>query len=250
MVILSSAELASLAPATAAALSVLETRLQKVADKGYDINQAFSFSEIVHRSPRRYDISLPTGGQSAFSVHVNGLVGAVLGEWSSNKLRESMVVRDGIVTSYPGADKQPLHADGAEDGVFNAFIPLVPVTSQGTEFWLGTAVRTKPSIQCAWRSSADMGQKGIRPEGICKRPKHRAAKKRGALLSVRGLWHELARLCYSTIEFYIEADPMGARGMYRRHLGQSFIGFLPLATTTGRTRTIFLRSQLMTRSSK
>ena len=141
VVVLSCAELLSLAPPQRAAINVLEGRLKRVADRGGDILEPFSFSEIVHRSPKRYDCSLPTGGTSPFSLRVNELVKAVL---AAKGKTSPAVVRDGIVTSFPGASAQPMHADGEEDGVFNAFVPLVDVSTQGTEFWLGTHQEEHP----------------------------------------------------------------------------------------------------------
>ena len=41
------------------------------------------------------------------------------------------------IPGYPRV-QQPFHADGRGHGLYNAFLPLVAVNTQGTEFWVGS----------------------------------------------------------------------------------------------------------------
>lgn len=167
VVVLSCPAISALAPPASAAMKVLALKLQQVRDKGLDIDQPFSFAEICHRSPRRYDVSVPSGGASEFSLLVNRLVRSVLtrvermdasdcglhigaahppGSEDEEFQTDVQDVRDGIVTSLPGADAQPLHADGRNAGVFNCFVPLVDIASDahGPEFWLKSHLTSVP----------------------------------------------------------------------------------------------------------
>ena len=129
--------LEALAPPADNAKQILAGMIARVDRTGVDHDQPFSFAEICHRAPRRYDVHLGAGSsQSEFSMLMNSLVLPVLALRS--KTSENSIIRDGLVTSLPGASAQPFHADGRDGRLFNAFLPLVAVRSQGTEFWLGS----------------------------------------------------------------------------------------------------------------
>ena len=143
-------DLERLAPPAENAQRILASMIARIDRAGLDHNQPFSFAEICHRAPRRYDVHLGDGKSgSEFSTLFNSLVQPVLqscargaratatddGAVAAARIR---IIRDGLVTSLPGASAQPFHADGRAQGLYNAFLPLVPVRTQGTEFWLGS----------------------------------------------------------------------------------------------------------------
>jgi hypothetical protein len=129
--------LEALAPPAENAEQILAGVLARVDRTGIDHDQPFAFAEVCHRAPRRYDVHLGAGSsQSEFSMLMNSLVSPVLALCSETP--ETRILRDGLVTSLPGASAQPFHADGRDGRLFNAFLPLVAVRSQGTEFWLGS----------------------------------------------------------------------------------------------------------------
>ena len=133
-----------LAPPTDNARGILASMLARVKQAGVDHDQRFAFAEICHRSPRRYDVHLGDGSsESEFSSLVNALVHPVLALCGSRVAAQGeaaavRIVRDGLVTSLPGANAQPFHADGRGHGLYNAFLPLVALRTQGTEFWLAS----------------------------------------------------------------------------------------------------------------
>ena len=138
VVVLLCEALEALAPPCDNALQILAGQVSRVQAAGLNIDQPFSFAEICHRSPRRYDVHLGSGlSESAFSTLVNALVRPVIAQCEGDSVR---IIRDGLVTSLPGASPQPFHADGRGVGLYNAFLPLVPVASAGagTEFWIGS----------------------------------------------------------------------------------------------------------------
>jgi hypothetical protein len=139
VVVLKCAALVDLAPPVANAKTILADAIARVDGTGLDSDQPFSFAEICHRSPRRYDVHLGAGSSlSEFSTLVNRCVRPVLALCMSTDLDQVRIIRDGLVTSLPGASAQPFHADGQAEGLFNAFLPLVRVTTHGTEFWIGS----------------------------------------------------------------------------------------------------------------
>jgi len=135
-----------LAPPEQNAKQILAGLIERVDRSGVDHDQRFSFAEICHRSPRRYDVHLGAGtSESEFSTLFNSLVRPVLTlcceshDATDAAARPSLrIIRDGLVTSLPGASAQPFHADGRGHGMYNAFLPLVPIRTQGTEFWVGS----------------------------------------------------------------------------------------------------------------
>ena len=154
VVVLKCEALEAHAPPSDNAEAILQGLMTRMNDLGMDVDQRFSFAEICHRSPRRYDVHLGAGkSESAFSTLFNALVKPVLalcggeagaggsgasadeGGGSPSDVR---IIRDGLVTSLRGASAQPFHADGSNHGLFNAFLPLVAVSTQGTEFWIGS----------------------------------------------------------------------------------------------------------------
>lgn len=140
VVMLKCAALEALAPPAENGKAMLANMLERARRAGVDSEQRFSFAEICHRSPRRYDLHLGNGlSTSAFSTLVNELVMPVLISCATTPADGAVrILRDGLVTSLPGASAQPFHADGREQGLFNAFLPLVPINGQGTEFWLSS----------------------------------------------------------------------------------------------------------------
>ena len=148
VVVLRCSALEALAPPLDNAKGMLANMLTRVSKAGLDRDQRFSFAEICHRAPRRYDVHLGAGtSQSEFSLLVNSLCRPVISECKGGETSSAgdeadsiRIIRDGLVTSLPGASAQPFHADGRESGLFNAFLPLVAVRTQGTEFWTGSHI--------------------------------------------------------------------------------------------------------------
>ena len=149
VVVIKCEELERLAPPLDNARAILAGMIDRVDRAGINCDQPFSYAEICHRAPRRYDVHLGAGtSESEFSTLLNSLVWPVLACCStrSGDTHEAggaadvggRIIRDGLVTSLPGASAQPFHADGRAHGLYNAFLPLVPVRTQGTEFWTGS----------------------------------------------------------------------------------------------------------------
>ena len=144
VVVIKCSALSTLAPPSENAKDILASMISRVDKCGINHDHPFSFAEICHRAPRRYDVHLGAGlSESEFSMLVNSLVRPVLallgvGDGSPVNSAPARIVRDGLVTSLPGASAQPFHADGQDGRLFNAFLPLVAVRTQGTEFWLGS----------------------------------------------------------------------------------------------------------------
>jgi hypothetical protein len=146
VVVIKCEALERLAPPEQNAKQILAGMIERVDRSGVDHDQRFSFAEICHRSPRRYDVHLGAGtSESEFSTLFNSLVRPVLTlcceshDATDAAARPSLrILRDGLVTSLPGASAQPFHADGRGHGLYNAFLPLVPIRTQGTEFWVGS----------------------------------------------------------------------------------------------------------------
>lgn len=149
VVVIKCEELERLAPPLDNAKAILAGMIDRVDRAGINHNHPFSFAEICHRAPRRYDVHLGAGtSESEFSTLLNSLVWPVLARCTRGGMHESAagsrsavggrIIRDGLVTSLPGASAQPFHADGRGHGLYNAFLPLVPVRTQGTEFWTGS----------------------------------------------------------------------------------------------------------------
>lgn len=144
VVVIKCSALRTLAPPSENAKDILASMISRVDKCGINHDHPFSFAEICHRAPRRYDVHLGAGlSESEFSMLVNSLVRPVLAllgvdDGSPADSAPARIVRDGLVTSLPGASAQPFHADGQDGRLFNAFLPLVAVRTQGTEFWLGS----------------------------------------------------------------------------------------------------------------
>jgi len=121
--------LEAFAPPADNAMGILAGMFERMKRAGLDSDQRFSFAEICHRSPRRYDVHLGDGrSTSAFSMLFNELVKPVLALLVVGSA-EITILRDGLVTSLPGASAQPFHADGHAYGLFNAFLPLGEVST-------------------------------------------------------------------------------------------------------------------------
>lgn len=116
----------------------LQGMLSRLKGLGFDpSSDSFSFSEIVHRSPQRYDLRLSrrrarSAPWKAVSASVADWVQPVLAAAEAERLRP---VIEGVVTSLPGSVTQAFHMDGQHG--FNAIVPLVDVGAHGTgtEFW-------------------------------------------------------------------------------------------------------------------
>mmetsp|Transcript_25664 Transcript_25664/g.57558 ORF Transcript_25664/g.57558 Transcript_25664/m.57558 type:complete len:315 (-) Transcript_25664:110-1054(-) len=147
--------LKNVAPTCGQAIDVLADVLVKAKLAGVNLENLFRLSEIIHRSYRRYDIPLSSTKDSKvcnleFLSFVDSMVKPILGMVYDDTLcttersephcgkHDLQVIREGLITSIAGAQTQQFHADGPSPGLFNAFIPLVPVATQGTEFWLGS----------------------------------------------------------------------------------------------------------------
>lgn len=130
----------------------LETLLAAADDAGCNIfEQQYSFSQICHRKPRRWDMRMPQSAawdelceravDQAAPV-LRALCDAET-DGSSPFLAHPRVVMRGLVVSRQGAEEQSFHADG--DGrLFNIFVPLVDIEADGdgTQFWPGSHKRT------------------------------------------------------------------------------------------------------------
>jgi hypothetical protein len=120
----------------------LRGMLSRLENVGFDPHEdSFTFSEICHRSTRRYDMRFSRRrARSAPWRPVSAAVAA----WIAPVLEAAEVQRplrpvlEGVVTSLPGAPVQAFHMDGQHG--FNAIVPLVDVGAHGTgtEFWPGS----------------------------------------------------------------------------------------------------------------
>ena len=119
----------------------LRKRLESVGINADD--DSFSFSEVVHRSRRRYDLSIDLRRTSPDAPWHE--LNAALEHWATPVVRaagfsdlEQAVA--GTLTSLPGAVAQRFHTDGMLPGTFNVLLPLVDVgmLGTGTEFWKGS----------------------------------------------------------------------------------------------------------------
>jgi hypothetical protein len=164
VVVLRCSALEALAPPLDNAKGILASMLARVSKTGLDRDQRFSFAEICHRAPRRYDVHLGAGtSQSEFSMLVNSLcrpvISECMGSESSAPSDDSIrIIRDGLVTSLPGASAQPFHADGRAAGLFNAFLPLVAVRTQGTEFWVSSHIDDDHSKAARLKADDETGE--------------------------------------------------------------------------------------------
>ena len=159
------------------ALRRLEELLTRVDRRGVGREEEFRFFEIVHREGLRYDVPIAwmlergadgtahfdpgSGGGGAMvstdadeaaafgrlhetvDVFAQELISAILAHDSSEGVvpaHEPEPPIAGCVISQPSASSQTWHSDGDQPGLFNVFVPLVPVTpSNGpTELRPGT----------------------------------------------------------------------------------------------------------------
>ena len=147
VLLLAAPVLSAAAPPAAAAVAALSGLLSEVEAvlPDYERRQ-FSFLEVCHRSPCRYDVALSslaaeeTTAWAALDAAVDKLVLPVLEHLDDGPLWSSAAASSGVVVSQPGARHQSYHADGDKEGLLNAFVPLVdvPARTHGTEFWLGS----------------------------------------------------------------------------------------------------------------
>ena len=124
----------------------LSSLLDLVSSVGCDpVEQCFSFAECDHRQRLRYDMSLPDGAEAwselcdrAFELAAPTIEAATGGTAS--------MTMAGAVTSRPGATLQTLHRDGAVEGLFAVFVPLVDIQADGdgTAFVPGSHLRRVP----------------------------------------------------------------------------------------------------------
>jgi len=133
------------------ALTELDTMLARLRRQGFDTEAySFSFSEVVHRSPRRYDMQLDRRRLPPSSPW--NPLGAATADWAKPIIEacgveeERELAVEGLLTSLPGAPHQRFHQDGPNAGSYNCFLPLVDVGAQqsGTEFW--EASHTHPAV--------------------------------------------------------------------------------------------------------
>lgn len=149
-------------------------RLDRLLDisrgRGFDPETcALRFKEVCKRIPRdmRFDIRLPhmniaEDGEQLQCPEADLAAWAMLHEqvhclaWpvleSVLKARDTdgrgLVSKSGCVIAMPGASGQPWHPDGYIDGIFNVFVPLVPITPENgpTEFQPGSQVLVDPEV--------------------------------------------------------------------------------------------------------
>tara|TARA_B100000795_G_scaffold234990_1_gene194429 strand:- start:10 stop:855 length:846 start_codon:yes stop_codon:yes gene_type:complete len=186
VVVLKCEALEAHAPPSDNAEAILQGLMTRMNGLGLDVDQRFSFAEICHRSPRRYDVHLGAGqSESAFSTLFNALVRPVIAlcggeagaEGSGGSADEGggspsdvRIIRDGLVTSLRGASAQPFHADGRNHGLFNAFLPLVPVSTQGTEFWIGSHADEGAALRLKREGSGEyIGESLLEDESVARR---------------------------------------------------------------------------------
>ena len=122
-------------------LSRMRSRLESV---GIDAdNDSFSFAEAVHRSRRRYDLSIdlrrtpPEAPWHELNAALENWATPVVRAAGTSELEQAVA---GTLTSLPGAAAQRFHTDGTLAGSFNILCPLVDVgvLGTGTEFWIGS----------------------------------------------------------------------------------------------------------------
>lgn len=129
----------------------LQQGLNKARENGLDVESGeLRFRELCKRIPAdmRFDICLPhvnlpckdaspgkvcaddTAAWAALFSDVHQWVWPVLKGLLKAQDTDgtNMVHKAGVVIAQPGATDQPWHPDGHQSGLFNVFIPLVPVT--------------------------------------------------------------------------------------------------------------------------
>ena len=98
-----------------------------------------SFEEVRRRGSRRYDLVVsPDGEAPGVAAWADALEEAlswgraVVSAATGCEADQVRTLFSGCVASLPGADDQGLHADGGAPGLFNVFMPLVPLPDDAT----------------------------------------------------------------------------------------------------------------------
>lgn len=143
--------------------------------------EAFSFREIVHRAPGRYDFHNSRAHFSRVCDQAVGCAKEIVNalhdlplhpddrdartSWARRVLpRRPRVITRGTVTSLPGAVAQNFHADGSpmhfalaaklpRFRLFQVFFPLVDIEqdSIGTQFWPGSHLSRREREYWRWQ---------------------------------------------------------------------------------------------------
>ena len=129
----------------------LSQLLDEVESTGYDpIEQSYHFAEVSHRQRQRWDMRPPP------CEHWQLLCDRAL-QAATPIIRDALAMPDesptlvmsGVVVSRPGCTAQGFHADATESHqqqaatsphhrLYTAFVPLVDVRADGTQFWVGS----------------------------------------------------------------------------------------------------------------
>ena len=148
---------------------------------------AFSFREIVHRAPQRYDFRISQDGRFSkvcdeattcakrivYALHdlpLHPHDHDVRTSWVRRALpRQPRAIMSGIVTSLPGASVQNFHADASpmhfalaahvpRYRLFQVFFPLVdiPKDSIGTQFWAGSHLSRREREFWRWQGVSSL----------------------------------------------------------------------------------------------
>ena len=140
--------------------SRLELLLNAVGAAGLDAEEMhYSFTEICHRAPLRWDLRMPEESAPAF----NDLCQEAF-QQSTPALRQltgceaPRLVMSGAVVSRAGAKSQHVHTDGDDSGLFTIFIPLVdiPPESDGTSFLPGSHIESDVLVRAAMSEAGVM----------------------------------------------------------------------------------------------
>lgn len=137
-----------LASASSERLSLL---LDEVESVGYDpIEQSYHFSEFSHRQRKRWDMRPPTSEewQDLCDCAMAAATPVIQDSLALPDERPKLVM-SGVVISRPGCTAQGFHADATEahqqqaaaaprHRLYTAFVPLVDVQTDGTQFWVGS----------------------------------------------------------------------------------------------------------------
>ena len=164
-------------------LAAMGGMLRQIDARSERSTEAFSFREIIHRAPKRYDIHEQAGGRyfSALCTQATAAAKQVVEHlhrlplhpddydsrfswtrrWSG---AASIILNGGAVVSLPGAPAQSFHADGSpmhfalasklpRHRLFQVFFPLQDIESDsdGTQFWPGSHLSHRQREHSDWR---------------------------------------------------------------------------------------------------